>query len=57
MRRAIILKPLYQSIYERIKEDIRNGTLGAKSKLRSKRKMAESLGVSVSTIDGAYGQL
>lgn len=49
--------PLYQQIYRRLKSDIQSGKLPANTKLSSKRKMAEQLGVSVNTVDAAYGQL
>ncbi len=49
--------PLYLQIYQQLKEAIGSGTLPANTRLLSKRKMAEQLGVSVNTIDTAYSQL
>ena len=49
--------PLYWQIYEQIKRDIHGGVLAAEEKLPSKRKLAASLGVSVTTVDAAYAQL
>ena len=56
----IILKdgsPLYLQIYSQIREDIRAGKLPAGSKMVSRRKLADRLAVSLSTVDGAYAQL
>ena len=50
-------KPMYFQIYIQLKEEIQNGRMRAGEKLLSKRKMAESLNVSVNTVEGAYGQL
>ncbi len=50
-------KPLYWQIYDQFKEDIYSGALAAHEKLPSKRKLAADLGVSVTTVDGAYAQL
>lgn len=50
-------KPLYESIYERVKSDIISGRLKQGEKLPSKRTLAERTGVSVITIDAAYGLL
>ncbi|MDO4198719.1 MAG: PLP-dependent aminotransferase family protein [Erysipelotrichaceae bacterium] len=49
--------PLYQYIYECIKNDIRNGNIRAHEKLPSKRKLASQLEVSLITIENAYSQL
>lgn len=49
--------PLYEQIYEFIKEEIRNGRIGCKTKLPSTRALAEHLQVSRSTVDMAYTQL
>ncbi len=46
--------PLYLRLYEQIREDIRSGAVGPGSRLPSKRTLAEHLGVSVITVDGAY---
>ena len=49
--------PLYEQIYEFIKEEIKNGRIGCKSKLPSTRALAKHLQVSRSTVDLAYTQL
>lgn len=48
---------LYEQIYEFIREEIRSGNLLAGEKLPSARYLAESLQVSRTTVDMAYGQL
>lgn len=48
---------LYEQLYDFIKTDILQGTLRTGEKLPSKRKLAEHLGVSVVTVETAYGQL
>lgn len=48
---------LYEQIYEFIKEEIKNGRIGCKTKLPSARALAEHLQVSRSTVDMAYTQL
>ena len=50
-------KPLYETLYERIKKDVITGKIKQGEKLPSKRSLAERLGVSVITVDGAYGLL
>lgn len=50
-------KPLYEYLYECIRQDILAGRLLAGEKLPSKRSLARNLGVSTITIEGAYGQL
>lgn len=50
-------KPMYFQIYMQLKEQIQSGKIKAGEKLLSKRKMAESLDVSVNTVEGAYSQL
>lgn len=50
-------KPIYEYIYEKIKEDIRNNIIRAGEKLPSKRGLAEHLGVSVLTIASSYQML
>lgn len=50
-------KPLYLQIYEQLKTDILNEAYEYKSKLPSKRIMAEELGVSVITVEHAYALL
>lgn len=47
-------EPLYYALYRAIREDIAAGTLTAGTKLPSKRALAEHLGVSVVTVEGAY---
>lgn len=49
--------PLYQALYQQLKQEIQTGSIGCGDKLPSKRKLAEQLGVSVNTVDGAYSQL
>lgn len=48
---------LYGYLYQRIRDDIVEGEIAAGSRLPSKRSLAEHLGVSVATVEGAYGQL
>ncbi len=48
---------LYEYLYRRIREDILSGVLRVGEKLPSKRALAEHLGVSVITVEGAYQQL
>ena len=48
---------LYHFLYRSIKDDILAGRLEADAKLPSKRPFANSLGVSVVTVENAYGQL
>lgn len=50
-------KPIYQWLYENIKEDITVGTLMADEKLPSKRNLASQLKISVMTVENAYAQL
>lgn len=49
--------PLYEQIYDYIKNDIQNGGLPFKERLPSTRNLAKHLQVSRSTIDLAYEQL
>ncbi len=49
--------PLYIQLYQDIKSDILSGTLAPGEALPGKRPFAKQLGVSVSTIENAYGQL
>ena len=49
--------PLYLEIYRQLREQIEDGTLRAGERLPSKRALASQLGVSVNTVDSAYGQL
>lgn len=48
---------LYESLYKCIKNDILQGRLCAGEKLPSKRSFAKNLGISVITVENAYGQL
>ncbi len=48
---------LYAYLYDCMRADIENGTIAAGEKLPSKRKLADHLGVSVVTVEGAYRQL
>ncbi len=50
-------QPLYWQIYAQFRRDIASGVLSAREKLPSKRALAASLGVSVTTVDAAYAQL
>lgn len=50
-------KPIYEYIYERIKDDIRHNTIKAGEKLPSKRALADHLGVSILTIASSYQML
>lgn len=49
--------PLYEQLYQSIKKAIINGTIEEGIKLPSKRKLAEYLAVSQTTIEFAYSQL
>lgn len=49
--------PLYEQLYEHVKADLLQGVLKSGERLPSKRKLAEHLGVSVVTVETAYGQL
>lgn len=48
---------LYEYLYRCIREDIVTGTLDPDDRLPSKRRLAEHLGVSLVTVEGAYAQL
>ncbi|MBQ2804188.1 MAG: PLP-dependent aminotransferase family protein [Lachnospiraceae bacterium] len=48
---------MYEFLYEKMKEDILSGRIVAKSKLPSKRALAEHLKVSIKTVENAYAQL
>lgn len=50
-------KPLYEQIYQHIREEIQNGRIPAGEKLPSSRRMSANLQVSRSTVDLAYEQL
>ena len=47
----------YEYLYRCIRSDIEQGAIGAGEKLPSKRALARHLGVSLSTVEGAYAQL
>ncbi|WP_102693414.1 MocR-like pyridoxine biosynthesis transcription factor PdxR [Rummeliibacillus pycnus] len=49
--------PLYEQLYEEIKKGIIEGTIAVNSKLPSKRKLAEFLLISQTTVELAYSQL
>ena len=49
--------PLYEYLYRRIRQDILEGVLSSGERLPSKRRLAEHLGISVITVEGAYAQL
>lgn len=49
--------PLYEQIYDYIKNDIRNGRIPCGEKLPSTRALAKYLEVSRSTVELAYDQL
>lgn len=50
-------KTYYQYLYEKIRDDILSGKLETGMRLPSKRSLAKHLGLSVMTIESAYGQL
>lgn len=50
-------KPIYEQLYEHIREDILNHIISPGEKLPSKRKLASHLKISVMTVETAYGQL
>ena len=50
-------KSLYDYLYQRIRDDITSGAIGAGDRLPSKRAFAQHLGVSVVTVEAAYAQL
>ncbi|MGX9132821.1 MocR-like pyridoxine biosynthesis transcription factor PdxR [Rummeliibacillus sp. JY-2-4R] len=49
--------PLYEQLYEEIKKGIIEGTIAVNTKLPSKRKLAEFLSISQTTVELAYAQL
>ncbi|PSL24413.1 GntR family transcriptional regulator [Planomicrobium soli] len=49
--------PLYQQLYQEIKNAIISGTISVETKLPSKRKLADYLAISQTTVELAYGQL
>ncbi|MBR6478312.1 MAG: PLP-dependent aminotransferase family protein [Lachnospiraceae bacterium] len=50
-------KPLYEYLYECIRDDITRGVLTAGEKLPSKRTMAKDHGIALITVENAYAQL
>ena len=50
-------KPLYEQLYQQIKEAIIEKRLDYKTKLPSKRQLADFLNISQTTVELAYGQL
>ena len=49
--------PLYEFLYQKMKEDILQGNLKANERLPSKRSLARHLEISVITVENAYAQL
>lgn len=49
--------PMYQELYEHIKEKIEMGQIKAGEKLPSKRSLSSHLKISINTIESAYAQL
>ncbi len=49
--------PIYQYLYNCLRQDILKGILKANDRLPSKRAFAENLGISVITVENAYSQL
>lgn len=49
--------PLYEFLYRSIRNDILEGRLTPEVKLPSKRKLSQTLGISISTVENAYQQL
>ncbi|MDO5541593.1 MAG: PLP-dependent aminotransferase family protein [Eubacteriales bacterium] len=54
---SLSVRPLYEQIYDYIKEEIQNGGLSCHERLPSTRKLAQYLDVSRSTVTLAYEQL
>ena len=50
-------RPIYEYLYECIREDILQGVLKAGEKLPSKRVMAKDHGIALITVENAYAQL
>lgn len=50
-------KPIYEYLYECIREDVLRGMLKAGEKLPSKREMARDHGIALITVENAYAQL
>lgn len=51
------MAPLYKQLYQEIKEAIAEGKIPVGTKLPSKRKLADFLAISQTTVELAYGQL
>ena len=49
--------PIYEFLYQRLRDDISRGVPGPGKRLPSRRMLAEHLGVSVITVENAYRQL
>ena len=49
--------PLYEYLYRCIRDQVVTGEIAAEERLPSRRALAERLGVSVVTVEGAYAQL
>lgn len=49
--------PLYEQLYQQVKQAIADGTIATGAKLPSKRNMAQQLNVSQTTVQTAYDQL
>ncbi len=49
--------PLYEQLYQKIRDDILAGNLESESRLPSKRSLARQLSISVITVENAYSQL
>lgn len=50
-------KPLYEQLYEYLRDDILSGRIRAGKKLPSKRALADQLQISLITVENAYSQL
>ena len=50
-------RPLYEQLYRYIVSQIRSGALAEGEKLPSKRRLAEHLGISLTTVERSYGLL
>ena len=50
-------QPLYEQLYQALKEDILSGVIAGGEKLPSKRALAEHLSISRITVENAYSQL
>lgn len=49
--------PMYLQLYNCIKSDLLNGTIGPREKLPSKRSLSKHLNISIITVQSAYDQL